>query len=86
VLYFLFCQLLDGDWLLLPINCLLTIFPLPLERCVADDLEGEGEIIKTFTVDATVDGGSKEGAVTGKVNYNLTICIFCVGVCTAGIY
>ena len=40
---------------------------LPLERCAAEDLEDEGEIIKTFTVDTTVDGASKEGAVTGKI-------------------
>jgi hypothetical protein len=40
---------------------------LNLERCVAEDLEGEGEILKTFTVDATVEGVSKDGAVTGKI-------------------
>jgi len=53
---------------------------LPLEQCVAEDLEDEGEIIKTFTDDATVQGVSKEGAVTGKMYYNL-IFMFCVEVC-----
>lgn len=35
-------------------------------------MDGEGEILKTFTVDATVEGVSKEGATTGKINYVVT--------------
>jgi len=50
---------------------------------VADELEGEGEILKTFTVDATVEGVSKEGAVTGKIYYNIIFMLYLyVEVCT----
>jgi len=48
---------------------------LPLERCIAEELDGEeGEVIQTFTVDATVDGVSKEGAVTGKIFKIYSLC------------
>lgn len=55
------------------INFILNLardhFYLNLDRCIAEELDGEGEILKTFTVDATVEGVSKEGATTGKINY-----------------
>lgn len=54
--------MLEPKYLILVV--LALVFSPITERCVAEDLEGEGEILKTFTVDATVEGVSKEGAVT----------------------
>jgi len=33
-------------------------------------LENEGEILETFTVNGNLEGVSKTGATTGKVNIN----------------
>lgn len=58
---------LCSDFYLLFFLLLITIVSVwNLERCVAEEMEGEGEILQTFTVDATVGGVSKEGATTGK--------------------
>lgn len=38
---------------------------------MAEKLEGEGEFVQTL--DVNVEGVSKEGATTGKINYNNNI-------------
>lgn len=52
---------------------LIICFYIFLERCRADKIESEGDILQTFTVEGTVEGASKEGATTGTFLLNSSI-------------